>query len=88
MSPVTSGLKICLWGQKKSVGKHSSTLLINFLTNAERVANYIQLLDKLLTAYKTIKCNMKLKIHFLHSHLDFLPENLGAVSDELRKRFH
>ena len=25
---------------------------------------------------------MSLKIHFLHSHLDFSPENCGAVSDE------
>ncbi|UYV73934.1 hypothetical protein LAZ67_11001501 [Cordylochernes scorpioides] len=25
---------------------------------------------------------MSLKIHFLHSHLDFFPDNLGAVSDE------
>ena len=31
---------------------------------------------------------MSLKIHFLHSHLDFFPENCGAVSDEHGKRFH
>lgn len=31
---------------------------------------------------------MSLKIHFLHSHLDFFPENLGAVSDEHGERFH
>ncbi|UYV81448.1 hypothetical protein LAZ67_20001231 [Cordylochernes scorpioides] len=28
------------------------------------------------------------KIHFLHSHLDFFPDNLGAVSDERGERFH
>ena len=28
------------------------------------------------------------KIHFLHSHLDFFPENCGAVSDEHGERFH
>ncbi|UYV67906.1 hypothetical protein LAZ67_5002464 [Cordylochernes scorpioides] len=33
-------------------------------------------------------CNMSLKIHFLHSHLDFFPDNLGAVSDEHGERFH
>ena len=32
--------------------------------------------------------NMSLKIHILHSHLDFFPENLGAVSDEHEERFH
>ena len=27
---------------------------------------------------------MSLKVHYLDSHLDFFPENLGAVSDEHR----
>lgn len=31
---------------------------------------------------------MSLKIHFLHSHLDFFPENLGDESDEHGERFH
>lgn len=31
---------------------------------------------------------MSLKIHFLDSHLDFFPENLGALSDEHGERFH
>jgi len=32
---------------------------------------------------------MSLKIHFLHSHLDFyFPINLGVVSDERDKQFH
>jgi hypothetical protein len=31
---------------------------------------------------------MSLKVHFLGSHLDFFPENLGAVSDEQGERFH
>jgi hypothetical protein len=42
----------------------------------------------LLTAYKPMGCNMSLKVHFLDSHLDFFPENLGAVSDEHGERFH
>ena len=31
---------------------------------------------------------MSLKIRFVHSHLDFFPENCGAVSDEYGERFH
>jgi hypothetical protein len=31
---------------------------------------------------------MSLNIHFLHSHLNFFPQNFGAVSDEQEKRFH
>ncbi|GBL93511.1 hypothetical protein AVEN_15505-1, partial [Araneus ventricosus] len=38
-------------------------------------------------AYKTMGCNMSLKIHFLHSHLEFY-RNLGSVSDEHGERFH
>ncbi|KDR14867.1 hypothetical protein L798_11005, partial [Zootermopsis nevadensis] len=31
---------------------------------------------------------MSLKMHFLHSHLEFFPDNLGSVSDEHGERFH
>lgn len=31
---------------------------------------------------------MSLKIDFLHSHLDFSPESLGAVSEEQREHFY
>ena len=31
---------------------------------------------------------MSLKMHFLHSHLDFFPSNLGEVSDEPGERVH
>jgi hypothetical protein len=31
---------------------------------------------------------MSLKVHFLDCHLDFFPENLGAISDEHGERFH
>ncbi|GBL81342.1 hypothetical protein AVEN_143651-1 [Araneus ventricosus] len=31
---------------------------------------------------------MSLKVHFLDSHLDCFPENLGAVSEEQGERFH
>lgn len=53
-----------------------------------RAPNYIQLVHKLLTEYKTMECNLSLKIHFPHSHLDFFPKNLGAFSDKHCERFH
>jgi hypothetical protein len=31
---------------------------------------------------------MSLKVHFLDSHLEFFPANLGTVSDEHGERFH
>lgn len=31
---------------------------------------------------------MSLKLQFVHTHLDFFPDNMGAISDEHRERFH
>lgn len=59
----------------------------NFLGN-HRSNDYESIVEELLSTYKALGCNMSLKIHFLHSHLDFFPENLGAVSDEHGERFH
>ena len=44
--------------------------------------------DNLLQSYQKLGCNMSLKIHFLHSHLDFFSEKCGAVSDEHGENFH
>ena len=51
-------------------------------------ANYQDVVQDLLTSYKVMGCNMRLKTHFLEPHLDFFPENLGEVSDEHGERFH
>jgi ribosomal protein S18 acetylase RimI-like enzyme len=39
-------------------------------------------------SYEAMGCNMRLKIHFMESHLDFFPENLDEVSDEHDESFH
>ena len=59
-----------------------------FLGNT-RVPDYQACIEKLLKSYEEdMGCRMSLKIHFLHSHLNFFPPNLGAVSDEHGERFH
>ncbi|UYV80311.1 hypothetical protein LAZ67_18002370 [Cordylochernes scorpioides] len=60
----------------------------NFQNRSVKVENYRDIVNDLLLSYKALGCNMSLKIHFLHSHLDFFPDNLGAVSDEHGERFH
>ena len=59
----------------------------NFLGN-ERAENYAELIDNMLQAYEMHGARMSLKMHFLHSHLDFFPPNMGNVSDEHGERFH
>ena len=58
-----------------------------FLGNS-RVPDYQACIEKLLKSYEDMGCRMSHKIHFLHSHLNFFPPNLGAVSDEYGERFH
>jgi len=43
-------------------------------------------IQKLLNAYKEMGCRMALKLHCLHSPLDFFPETLGEASDEQGER--
>jgi hypothetical protein len=59
----------------------------NFCGN-NKAGNYQEIVEILLQSYEAIGCNMSLKIRFLHSHLDFFPQNLGTVSDEHGERFH
>ena len=58
----------------------------NFMGN-KKGENYKELVPELLSSYLQLR-HTSLKIHFLHSHLDFFPENLGAVSDEHGETFH
>jgi hypothetical protein len=59
----------------------------NFLGN-KKAHNYEDLVNRMLLAYRDLGCNMSIKLHFLNSHLDRFPENLGDVSDEQGERFH
>ncbi|CAH2083922.1 unnamed protein product [Euphydryas editha] len=42
----------------------------------------------MLLCLKDLGCNMSVKLHYLNSHLDHFPENLGHFSDEQGERFH
>ena len=58
-----------------------------FLCNI-RVPDSQACIEKLVKSYDDMGCRMSLKIHFLHSHLNFFRPKLGAVSDEHGERFH
>lgn len=59
----------------------------NFLGN-RKSPDFKKIIDSLLQNYRKIGARMSLKMHFLHSHLDFFPENLGDTSDEQGERLH
>jgi len=50
--------------------------------------NYVSIVDKMVKNFKNMGCLMNLKIHFLHSHIDYFPANLGDFSEEQGERFH
>jgi hypothetical protein len=74
-------------GNEKRAWDDFRLVATNFLGN-NKADNYKELVEDLLLSYEELGCNMSLKIHFLHSHLDFFPENCEALSDEHGKRFH
>ncbi|ESO07053.1 hypothetical protein HELRODRAFT_184669 [Helobdella robusta] len=59
----------------------------NFLGN-NKARNYAELVNNMVTAFKKLGCNMSIKLHYLFSHMDRFPENLGSMSDEQGERFH
>lgn len=59
----------------------------NFLGN-DKSEDYQNLIEELLKNFQQLGCLMSLKLHFLHSHLDYFPENLGDYSEEQGERFH
>ena len=58
-----------------------------FLGNS-KASYYKELVENMLEKHHNLGCNMSIKMHYLHSHLDWFPENCGDVSDEQGERFH
>jgi hypothetical protein len=63
------------------------SVVTKFLGN-NKGPDYITNVANMLEKFKVLKCLMSLKINFLNLHLDFFPENLGAVSEEQGECFH
>lgn len=62
--------------------------VVNGFLGNNKSENYQDLVEKLVKTYQGQGCRMSIKLHFLHSHLDFFRPNLGAVSEEHGERFH
>ena len=62
--------------------------MINNFLDSKKSENYADIVQDMLIVYQKLGCRMSLEIHFLHSHLNFFPDNLGDVSDEHGERCH
>ena len=81
------GFKQSLSGAELEAWEAFKWVCENFLGN-HKSPTYREGVQRLIDSYQNLGCRMSLKLHFLHSHVDFPPENLGMVSDEQGERFH
>ena len=62
-------------------------VMANFLGN-KKADNYETLVANMLSAFRNLRCNMSVTLHYLYSHLDRFPEDLGALSVKQGEQFH
>ncbi|GBM50899.1 hypothetical protein AVEN_54336-1 [Araneus ventricosus] len=66
----------------------SFKLVITSFLGSKKDPNYNSIVEEMINNFKILGYIMSLKVHFLDSHLDYFPENLGAVSEEQGEIFH
>ncbi|GBM47853.1 hypothetical protein AVEN_91839-1 [Araneus ventricosus] len=62
-------------------------VITGFLRN-KKDPKYKSIVEETIKNFGILGCSMSLKVHFLDSHLENFPENLGAVSEEQVEIFH
>jgi hypothetical protein len=70
----------CAWEEFRNVIEN---FLGNFKSN-----DYDVHVKSMISRFQDLGCRMSVKMHFLDSHLDYFPENLGTYSEEQGERFH
>ncbi|GBM10986.1 hypothetical protein AVEN_1322-1 [Araneus ventricosus] len=66
----------------------SCKLVITIFFRNKKDPNCKSIVEEMVKNFKILGCSMSLKVHFLDSHLNYFPENLGEVSEEQGERFH
>jgi len=73
--------------KKKEAWESFADLVHKSLVN-RKDDNYKRILGRVLIAHEAQGYQMSLKVHFLHSHLEYFPQNLDSYSQEQGERFH
>jgi hypothetical protein len=72
-------IESCAWS--------SFVLVVEYFLGNKKADNYTQLVQDMLFHFNRLGCNMSVKVHYLHCHLNCFPENLGNLSEEQGERF-
>ena len=81
-----ASFKITMDEKEKATWISFCEVVSKFVGNKD--PNYRKIVGDMLEAYNELGCYMSMKMHFLFSHLDYFPENLGFLSEEHGERFH
>ncbi|GBM54221.1 hypothetical protein AVEN_142271-1 [Araneus ventricosus] len=73
---------------KEKEARYSFKILVHRFLGNTKDPLYKTIVQCMLTAYEAQGCKISLTVHFLHSHIEYFPENLAAYSKEQGKRFH
>ena len=58
---------------EKNAWQSFKDVVSNFLGN-KKSPNYQTIVEQMLTNFQTLGCRMSVKVHYLHSHLDFFQQ--------------
>ena len=76
-----------LTGNEKTAWVSFKNFCTNFL-GKRRSQDYEEMVRVLMQSFQALGVQMSIKIHFLHSHLVYFPENCVDYSEEQGERFH
>ena len=62
--------------------------MVQNILDKDKATNFKENVEQMLQSYKEMGAQMSLKMHFLHSHLNFFPKNNGDISNEQGEKFH
>jgi hypothetical protein len=63
-------------------------MVLTYFLGKNKYENYLEIVESLIQHYEVLGYRMSVKLHYLHSHLEFFRPDLGDVSEEHDERFH
>lgn len=68
---------------EKQVWEALELVVTSFLRN-KNDPDYKHIMEDMLEKFHVLRYKMSLKVHFLHSQLDYIPENISAARTRMR----
>ena len=53
--------------------------VVSKFLSSSKYSDYKTVVEIMLACFGALGCRMSLKVHFLHAHLDYIPQNLGDI---------